>query len=71
MKIETWRDPYDAGFSPTKPKEIELNSGLTVLVGCNGAGKSTLLLNIKEYVKGQNIPCYYYDNLSSGRDSVS
>lgn len=47
MKVKTWRDPYDAGFSPTRSKEIELKPGLTVLVGCNGAGKTTLLLNIK------------------------
>lgn len=66
MIIKTWRDPYDAGFSPTKPKEIEIQPGLTVLVGCNGAGKSTLLLNIKEHCKNNNIPCMYYDNLYDG-----
>lgn len=66
MIIKTWRDPYDAGFTPTRPKEIELKTGLTVLVGCNGAGKSTLLLNIKEHCKKNNIPCMSYDNLSDG-----
>lgn len=66
MIIKTWRDPYDAGFTPTRPKEIELKTGLTVLVGCNGAGKSTLLLNIKESCKDSNIPCLSYDNLTDG-----
>ena len=66
MKIKTWRDPYNSGFSTTKPKEIELHEGLTVLVGCNGAGKSTLLHNIAEHCKKENIPYFFYDNLHSG-----
>lgn len=70
MTIKTWRDPYDAGFTPTRPKEIELKTGLTVLVGCNGAGKSTLLLNIKESCKVNNIPCLSYDNLIDGRSNA-
>ena len=69
MKIKTWRDPYDAGFTPTKPKEIELNTGLTVLVGCNGAGKTTLLRNISEECKKQHIPYLSYDNLHDGGKS--
>ena len=68
MKIKTWRDPYDAGFTPTKVKEIELNTGLTVLVGCNGAGKTTLLRNISSECKKQHIPCLLYDNLHDGGD---
>ena len=72
MIIKTWRDPYDAGFSPTKPKEIELKPGLTVLVGCNGAGKTTLLRNIKEHCDSAKIPCMMYDNLhDGGSNSVS
>lgn len=66
MVIKTWRDPYEAGFSPTKPKEIEIQPGLTVLVGCNGAGKSTLLRNIEEHCKHNKISCHLYDNLKSG-----
>ena len=66
MRVKTWRDPYDSGFSVTQPKEIELHEGLTVLVGCNGAGKSTLLRNISEHCKKQNVPYFFYDNLHSG-----
>ena len=66
MIIKTWRDPYDAGFSPTKPTKIELHPGVTVLVGCNGAGKSTLLHNIKSECEHNNIPYHMFDNLSDG-----
>lgn len=66
ITIKTWRDPYESGFSTTKPTSIELETGISVLVGCNGAGKTTLLLNIKEEMKKQNIPCNLYDNLKDG-----
>lgn len=66
MNVKTWRDPYEAGFSPTKPKEIDIQPGLTVLVGCNGAGKTTLLLNIKDHCKKNDIPCLSYNNLHDG-----
>ena len=65
-KIKTWRDPYDAGLSTCRPKEIEIQSGLTVLVGCNGAGKTTLLENIKEVLYTEKIPHVYYNNLHDG-----
>lgn len=64
--IKTWRDPYDRGWSLTKPKEIFIKSGLTVLVGCNGAGKTTLLNNIEEQLKREKVPCYSYNNLHEG-----
>ena len=70
--IETWRNPYDNGFSITRLKNITIKSGLTVLVGCNGAGKTTLMKNIAEQLKKENIPYYVFDNLSSGdKKSVS
>lgn len=71
IEIKTWRDPYDAGFSPTRPKQITLNEGVTILVGCNGAGKTTLLNNIKSELKKQDIPCHLYNNLTESNDSVS
>ena len=46
--FKVWRDPYDEGFNTTTAREITLNEGLTVLVGCNGAGKSTLIHNIRD-----------------------
>lgn len=69
--IKTWRNPYDEGFTPTRPKQIEIQHGLTVLVGCNGAGKTTLLQNIQCELKKENIPCYLYNNLHDrGSNSV-
>lgn len=64
--FKTWRDPYDEGFSTCRKKEIEIKSGVTVLVGCNGAGKSTLLHNIREELKKENIPVFVYDNEKGG-----
>ena len=37
--INTWRDPYDEGFSTCRLRQVTIKSGFTVLVGCNGAGK--------------------------------
>lgn len=64
--IKTWRDPYGEGFSTTRRKEIVFEPGVTVLVGCNGIGKSTLLNNIKSCLKKDNIPYYFYNNLTDG-----
>lgn len=70
--IETWRNPYDNGFSITRLKNITIKSGLTVLVGCNGAGKTTLIKNITEQLKKENTPYYVFDNLySGGKKSIS
>lgn len=67
--FNTWRDPYDEGFSTCRRKQIEINSGVTVLVGCNGAGKSTLLHNIRDELKKEDIPVFFYDNEKDGRSN--
>ena len=64
--INTWRDPYGEGFSICKPKQVTIKQGLTVLVGCNGIGKTTFLHNIKDELKKEKIPYYYFDNLKDG-----
>lgn len=64
--IKTWKDPYGAGFSTCRSKEITINEGLTVLVGCNGAGKSTLIKNITEQLQTEKVPHLYYNNLYEG-----
>lgn len=64
--FKTWRDPYGQCFSTCSKKEITLQPGLTILVGCNGSGKTTLLENIKEVVDKAKIPCYSYNNLHEG-----
>lgn len=66
MKFEIIRDYYNEKEYIYNKKNIELEEGLTVLVGCNGSGKSTLLKQIKDLCKQSNIPCYYFDNLTEG-----
>ena len=66
MKFEIIRDYYKEKEYIYNNKNIELEEGLTVLVGCNGSGKSTLLRQIKDLCKKQDIPCYYFDNLTEG-----
>ncbi len=64
--IKTWRDPYGEGFSTCRKREIEINPGVTVLVGCNGAGKTTLIKNLWDDLKKHEIPVLSYDNLRDG-----
>ena len=69
MKLRVWRDPYGCGVNLTKPSEIDIVPGLTVLVGCNGSGKTTLLMNIKEQARHEKVPCHLFDNLVDGGNS--
>ena len=64
--FNTWRDPYNMGFSPCSKRKVTIEQGITVLVGCNGAGKTTLINNIKECIGKEHIPCYSFDNLNEG-----
>ena len=68
--IKTWRDPYGEGFSTCRRREIAMNPGLTVLVGCNGAGKTTMLNNIEAVLKKEKIPCKSYNALVEGTNSI-
>lgn len=70
-EFNTWRDPYDEGFSTCSKRKVELKEGLTVLVGCNGAGKTTLIDNIKACLRKDDIPCYSFNNLSDGGTNAS
>lgn len=48
--------------------EITFHPGLTCLVGCNGAGKSTLIRQMKNTLKGEDVPYYDYQALVERRD---
>lgn len=62
-------DPYDQGISLYKNSIIEINTGLTVLVGCNGIGKTSLFYSIKNALKKEEIPYMEFDNLNNGGDN--
>lgn len=66
MKIGVDRDYNCIGEYLYTKAEIEIEPGITVLVGCNGSGKSTLLQQIKNYCEAEKIFCLEYDNLSDG-----
>ena len=47
-------------------KNIEIQPGITILVGCNGAGKTTLIHAMQHELKKNNIEYLNYDNLQDG-----
>lgn len=57
---------YGEEYRMYKRVNIEIQEGLTVLVGCNGIGKTTLLHQIKDQLKKANIPVISFDNLKEG-----
>lgn len=57
---------YDYGFNIFNKKQVKINPGLTVLVGCNGAGKTTLLTQIEQSLKNKDIPVMFHSNLKNG-----
>lgn len=71
-KFKIDRDPYDEGYIMYNRANIEINPGITILIGCNGAGKTTLLHTFESQLKANNIPVLYHDNLTNGgSNSVS
>lgn len=66
------KDPYGYGFNIYKKSHIEINQGVTILVGCNGIGKTTFLYEINDILKEHDIPCIVYDNFNDGgKESIS
>jgi energy-coupling factor transporter ATP-binding protein EcfA2 len=59
--------PFDDNDVLYTSDEIEIHSGLTVLVGCNGSGKSTLLQLMNEQLNDvEDAAVLKYDNLTEG-----
>lgn len=54
----TW---YGGNHNIFKNNTLEVNTGITVLVGCNGIGKTTLLHQIKQNLKDNDIPVCSYN----------
>lgn len=65
------KDYYDLGFDLFNKRTININEGVTVLVGCNGTGKTTLLNEINNQLNRENVPHIFYNNkLDGGRASM-
>ena len=59
-------DWYGDDCAIFKKKQIKINPGLTVLVGCNGAGKTTMLKQINQSLKNKDIPVLFHSNMQNG-----
>lgn len=66
MKIKLEQDYYDTGVKLFPYKTLNLEPGITVLVGCNGSGKTTLLKQIKCHCSDNNVKHLHYDNYKDG-----
>lgn len=66
MKISLNKNYWDSKEPLYKKSTVELNPGVTVLVGRNGSGKTTFLRQLRQYLTKDNIPFLSYDNLYDG-----
>ena len=65
-KFTIHKDYCCVGCDIYKKKNITINTGLTVLVGCNGMGKSTLIHQLQDQLNNKNIPTISFNNLTEG-----
>lgn len=65
MTFKLTRDYWDCG-NLYRYNFVNIENGLTVLVGCNGSGKSTLLLQINDECEKLGIPHARFDNIDNG-----
>lgn len=49
---------------------IELEPGITMLVGCNGIGKTTFINQLVEHCRKNKIECVDYSDIKSGRGNA-
>ncbi|MBR6515894.1 MAG: hypothetical protein IKT40_03445 [Bacilli bacterium] len=68
--IKIIKNYYDEDYEIFKTDEINIEQGITVLVGCNGYGKSTFLKFIKDQLEEENIPCMSYGDMEDGRSDA-
>ena len=66
MKFKIARDYYEKDKKIYDRANIEIQPGVTVLIGCKGSGKTTLLKQIKNTCKSKDIPVISFDNLKQG-----
>ena len=65
-KFKIYKDYCGVGCNIYLRSNIEIYSGLTILVGCNGIGKSTLIHQLRDKFKIDGTPFIEFDNLHDG-----
>lgn len=63
------KNPYDEDVKIFGRKEVTLESGVTILVGCNGYGKTTFLKSIGNCLRNEGLKYIKYDNLHDGNSN--
>lgn len=66
MKISLNKNYWDNEEPLYKKSDVELDTGITVLVGRNGSGKTTFLRQLKQILDKNKIPYLSYDNVFDG-----
>lgn len=59
---------YGEKYNMFPKSSLNIDYGITVLVGCNGIGKSTLIQQMTEQLNKAGIEYVYYNNLVDGGD---
>lgn len=59
---------YGEKYNMFPKSSLNIDYGITVLVGCNGIGKSTLIQQMTEQLNKAGIEYVYYNNLVDGVD---
>lgn len=69
-KFKIARDYWDSGQALYQKENIDINPGLTVLVGCNGSGKTTLIHQLKELLDTEEVIYTSFNNLIDGGENA-
>lgn len=69
-KFKIIGDYWDNGQVLYRKANIEINPGLTVLVGCNGSGKTTLIQQLKRLLDKEKITYTSFNNLFDGGENA-
>ena len=70
MEFKLPRKGYTDNRQIYKHGTVNINPGITIIIGCNGSGKTTMLHEIKGQADKLKIPTYMYDNLNSSDNSM-
>ena len=63
--------PFTGCYEEHKKFHITFTPGITTLVGVNGAGKSSAIIELKQWLRKHDIPCFGYIQNDESRDVVS